>query len=56
VQDNGQGFDPDQPSAGFGLTSMRERAMKINGRLNLNMRTEGGTDVVCVIHKDRSKK
>ena len=51
VQDNGQGFNPAQPSAGFGLTSMRERAMKINGRLNVNMRTEGGTDVVCVINR-----
>lgn len=29
VQDNGQGFNPAQPSAGFGLASMRERAMKI---------------------------
>jgi signal transduction histidine kinase len=51
VQDNGQGFNPAQPSAGFGLTSMRERAMKINGRLNVNMRTEGGTDVVCVVNR-----
>ncbi len=51
VQDNGQGFNPAQPSAGFGLTSMRERAMKINGRLNVNIRTEGGTDVVCVVNR-----
>lgn len=56
VQDNGQGFDPAQPSAGFGLTSMRERAMKINGRLNVNRRTEGGTDVVCVVNRVISEK
>lgn len=56
VQDNGQGFNPAQPSAGFGLTSMRERAMKINGRLNVNMRTEGGTDVVCVVNRVKSER
>jgi signal transduction histidine kinase len=56
VQDNGQGFNPAQPSAGFGLTSMRERAMKINGRLNVNRRTEGGTDVVCVVNRVKSDK
>jgi signal transduction histidine kinase len=56
VQDNGQGFNPAQPSAGFGLTSMRERAMKINGRLNVNMRTAGGTDVVCVVNRVQSEK
>lgn len=49
IDDNGRGFDPAQPTAGFGLTSMRERAMKINGRVNVNMRVEGGTEVVCVI-------
>lgn len=49
IEDNGRGFDPLQPNAGFGLTSMRERAMKINGRLSVNMRLNGGTEVVCLI-------
>lgn len=49
ILDNGRGFDPAQPTAGFGLTSMRERAMKINGRVNVTMRPEGGTEVVCTV-------
>lgn len=56
IDDNGRGFDPSQPTAGFGLTSMRERAMKINGRINVNMRIEGGTEVVCVIPMPKSGK
>lgn len=56
VEDNGRGFDPAQPSAGFGLTSMRERAMKINGRINVNMRIEGGTEVRCVVPLSRPSK
>jgi signal transduction histidine kinase len=35
IQDNGKGFDPSQNSTGFGLQSMRERAIALKGKFNL---------------------
>ncbi|TAN80076.1 MAG: PAS domain S-box protein, partial [Gallionella sp.] len=35
VEDNGKGFDPDQPSKGFGLLGMRERAIAAGGEFSL---------------------
>jgi signal transduction histidine kinase/ligand-binding sensor domain-containing protein len=50
VRDNGRGFDPGAVSAhggpGFGLTSMRERAAQIGGRVSVNSRPGAGTEVV----------
>jgi signal transduction histidine kinase len=44
VQDNGHGFDPGAVGeAGFGLTSMRERAMLIGGRICISSRPRDGT-------------
>lgn len=48
VRDNGRGFDPDQATAGFGLTSMRERAQKVNGRLAISASPGGGATVRCI--------
>ncbi len=46
VRDNGQGFDPAATSqAGFGLTSMRERATLIGGRITVSSRPRDGTIV-----------
>lgn len=53
--DNGRGFDPANPSVGVGVTGMRERGMRINGRITINMRPEGGTELVCVIPIDANK-
>lgn len=44
VHDNGRGFDPTAMGrAGFGLTSMRERASLIGGRLSIASRPRDGT-------------
>ena len=50
VRDHGRGFDPDPPAGrahdGFGLTSMRERAEQIGGRLTFTSRPGDGIEVV----------
>lgn len=49
IVDNGRGFDPGTERAGtFGLTSMRERAAIIQGRLRIASREGAGTGVVLV--------
>lgn len=35
VKDNGQGFDPEQNSTGYGIQGMRERTVALGGRFNL---------------------
>jgi ligand-binding sensor domain-containing protein/signal transduction histidine kinase len=50
VRDHGRGIDPAATSAGahdgFGLTSMRERAQQIGGRVTIVSPPGGGTEVV----------
>jgi signal transduction histidine kinase/ligand-binding sensor domain-containing protein len=48
VRDHGRGFDPSPADAhqGFGLTSMRERAEQIGGRVTISSPPGGGTEVV----------
>ena len=48
VADDGQGFDEDVPSEGFGLTGMRERVALANGRLELSSSPEGTVVTVSV--------
>jgi signal transduction histidine kinase len=43
VGDDGAGFDPDQPSSGFGLTGMRERLSLAGGRLEIKTSPAGTT-------------
>lgn len=54
VQDNGIGFDPEQPSkavgeGGFGLISMRERARLLDGTLILESSPGQGTLVKAIL-------
>jgi signal transduction histidine kinase len=49
VEDNGTGFDPEAPSDGFGLTSMRERALRVGGELMLQSTPGRGTTVEVVL-------
>jgi PAS domain S-box-containing protein len=44
VSDNGQGFDP-EAAPGVGLSSMRERAVNVGGRLEIESEVEQGTSV-----------
>jgi signal transduction histidine kinase len=43
VRDDGRGFDPGAPRAGFGLTGMRERVALLNGELELSSGGDGTT-------------
>jgi signal transduction histidine kinase len=43
VSDDGHGFDPDAPSGGLGLASMRERAASAGGRLTIRSTAKGTT-------------
>jgi signal transduction histidine kinase len=45
VTDNGRGFDASVPSTGLGLTSMRQRAAVLKGRVSIHPRDGGGTCV-----------
>jgi signal transduction histidine kinase len=36
IEDNGQGFDPEQNTTGFGLQSMRERTAALRGKFYIN--------------------
>jgi signal transduction histidine kinase len=45
IVDRGRGFDPTQPTAGFGLISMRERARAIGADLRVESRFGRGTHV-----------
>jgi two-component system sensor histidine kinase UhpB len=45
VSDDGQGFSFDQASSGLGLTGMRERALLVNGDLQVTSRPRIGTSV-----------
>jgi len=45
VEDDGSGFDPSKPRAGFGLVGMRERVELVGGRLTIESVPGGGTMV-----------
>lgn len=48
IKDNGQGFEAKRPKAdqeGFGLSSMRERAFRIGGSMDISSAPRGGTEV-----------
>jgi len=49
VVDDGRGFNADVPSAGFGLTSMRERAVQIGATLRVESQPSAGTSVSITV-------
>ena len=49
VQDDGRGFDPDDGTDGFGLLGMRERAVLLDGRLEVESAPGAGTTVRATI-------
>jgi signal transduction histidine kinase len=49
VGDDGRGFDPDDPTPGFGLVGMRERVALAGGSLTVTPGEGGGTRVVATI-------
>jgi signal transduction histidine kinase len=49
VRDGGSGFDSAGPTAGFGLTSMRERASSLGGDLKISSIPGHGTEVEAIL-------
>ena len=47
IEDNGEGFDPNQNTTGFGLQGMRERAVASGGQFNLHSQPGKGCRI-CV--------
>ena len=47
VADDGRGFDTGHSTGGFGLTSMQERASRINALLDISSLPGKGAQVVC---------
>jgi signal transduction histidine kinase len=45
VEDDGSGFDEEQPGSGFGLVTMKERAEALGGKLRIDSRRGAGTKV-----------
>jgi signal transduction histidine kinase len=48
VADDGRGFEPAEPTEGFGVAGMRERAALMGGRLSIETST-AGTTVAAVL-------
>ena len=49
ITDNGLGFDQDQKQTGFGLRSIKERAISLGGRLTIKSAPDEGTLINFVI-------
>jgi signal transduction histidine kinase len=47
IQDNGKGFQINQNTTGFGLQSMRDRALAIGGNLNIETTPNGGCKIIA---------
>jgi signal transduction histidine kinase len=45
VEDDGAGFDEEQPRRGFGLITMKDRAEALGGTLQIDSRSGAGTRV-----------
>jgi PAS domain S-box-containing protein len=54
IGDDGKGFDPGQASAGLGLTTMRERAERLGGTLQVASAPDAGTRVTVTIPLDQA--
>ena len=49
VKDNGIGFNPDAPSMGLGLASIRERAETVGGKVSILSTPGEGTTVKITV-------
>ena len=55
VEDDGQGFDPQEPRAGWGLLGMRERVNLVGGRVDVQSAPGKGTRVEIRIPRERQE-
>jgi signal transduction histidine kinase len=56
VLDDGIGFaatDSSKPKGGYGLSTMRERALRIGGKLEIESPASGGTGIRVVVPLDK---
>jgi signal transduction histidine kinase len=49
VEDNGKGFDVQQNTTGFGLQSMRDRTLALNGEFTINSAPGAGCQIIVKI-------
>lgn len=49
IEDDGVGFDPDDPGAGLGLAGMRERLYLVGGRLRIEAAPGRGTTIAAEV-------
>ena len=49
VSDDGAGFDPDQPTSGYGLRGMRARVSEIGGELTVRSAAGAGTTLTAEV-------
>ncbi|GIU93908.1 MAG: histidine kinase [Gaiellaceae bacterium] len=49
IEDDGVGFDPEEPGAGLGLAGMRERLALVGGRLRLETAPGRGTTIAAEV-------
>lgn len=54
ITDNGIGFDPAEPSFGFGLVSIRERTRAIGGQVEITTVPQQGTTVMVTVVLSRN--
>jgi signal transduction histidine kinase len=52
ISDAGRGFDPATQSGGLGLASMRERLRLLGGKLRVDSRVGGGTELTAELVVD----
>jgi CHASE2 domain-containing sensor protein/two-component sensor histidine kinase len=52
VKDNGQGFEVDRMTQGFGLLGMSERAEQIEAELILQSQSGQGTEVIVIVNRE----
>ncbi|HTL90523.1 MAG TPA: ATP-binding protein, partial [Leptolyngbya sp.] len=52
IKDNGQGFEVDQITQGFGLLGMSERAEHIRGELMVQSQIGQGTEVTVIVSRE----
>lgn len=45
VEDDGEGFDPEKPTLGLGISNLRSRIQLLRGDLNIDSQIKGGTSI-----------
>jgi signal transduction histidine kinase len=56
ISDDGQGFTAAGARHGLGLQIMRYRMQILKGRLTVRSRHQGGTQVICVVPREMSRR